>query len=271
MGRPHGTATRGGHSGRQLGTAARDGSSATDRLMVSRREVDAGRGWERAGLGRAGQGQAVPSVMISTSRGPAATRRLEIDRAARATDACPGEESSPRLARTCLRAQDSLGRPGRATQCAQAVRRRPRAARLAFPTKAAEQAFAQNEAYCSKEGELTEFGTKPMGNGKKRSLEDLAHTVVEAGLNGTRLSEVVTEDQNRATFVQYHTGITTLYRHAVSEKLRKVDKAAEQALVCSREGGVGDGGPSSSSSFRLKLTRGGRGPPHSIIIECSQE
>jgi len=84
--------------------------------------------------------------------------------------------------------------------------------------------FTQNDAYCSKSNELIEFGEKPMGNGKKRTLENLAHSVVEAGMTGKRISEVVTEEENRATFVQYHTGITTLYRHAVTEKLRKVDK-----------------------------------------------
>lgn len=84
--------------------------------------------------------------------------------------------------------------------------------------------FSQNDAYCSKESNLTTFGLKPMGNGEKRSLEDLSHTVTEAGLQGQRLSEIVTREEFRSTYVQYHSGITNLYRHAVTEKLRKIEK-----------------------------------------------
>jgi hypothetical protein len=37
------------------------------------------------------------------------------------------------------------------------------------------------------------------------------------------LLEFVTEEENRATFVQYHNVLTKLYEHAVTAKLRKVD------------------------------------------------
>lgn len=84
--------------------------------------------------------------------------------------------------------------------------------------------FAQNDVYCSKSAELIHLGTRPMGNGQRRDLKDLADAVVDAATTGKRLSEVVTEEENRATFVQYHNGITALYRHAVTEKLRRVDK-----------------------------------------------
>lgn len=97
----------------------------------------------------------------------------------------------------------------------------------AFPKDHIEQmrgTFAQNDKYCSKQGKLIELGTRPMGNGQRRDLSDLAHAVTEAGLTGKRLSSVVTEEENRATFVQFHSGITQLYRHAVTEKLRKIHK-----------------------------------------------
>lgn len=84
--------------------------------------------------------------------------------------------------------------------------------------------FADNDAYCSKESKLFKLGEKPMGNGKRRDLEQLSHAVVEAAFGGKRLSAVVTEEENRATYVQYHNGITNLYRHAVTEKLRKIEK-----------------------------------------------
>jgi len=84
--------------------------------------------------------------------------------------------------------------------------------------------FAQNDAYCSKSNELIEYGDKPMGNGHKRGLDNLSHEVVEAAETGKRLSEVVTQEGNRATYVQYHRGIEALYNHAISEKLRQIDK-----------------------------------------------
>ena len=82
----------------------------------------------------------------------------------------------------------------------------------------------ENEIYCSKQGSLIEFGQKPMGNGQKRCLENLAHVLVDAAQIGTPICDVVTEEQNRATFVQYHNGLTKLYQHAVTSKLRKVEK-----------------------------------------------
>lgn len=100
--------------------------------------------------------------------------------------------------------------------------------------------FDQNDKYCSKENEMTTFGLRPMGNGKKRSLEDLAHSVTNAGLTGQRLSEIVTQEENRATYVQYHSGITNLYRHAVTEKLRRVDKnLAPEVIYISGPPGCG--------------------------------
>lgn len=83
--------------------------------------------------------------------------------------------------------------------------------------------FAQNDAYCSKESELISFGIKPMENGKKRSLQELCDAVVIAAETGTHLSEVVTEPEHRQPYVQYHNGIDKLYRHTITNKIRKMD------------------------------------------------
>lgn len=61
--------------------------------------------------------------------------------------------------------------------------------------------FEQNDTYCSKEGELVTFGTRPMGNGKKRSLDELCQAVTQAAEDGIYLSQVVAEPENQTTFV----------------------------------------------------------------------
>lgn len=84
--------------------------------------------------------------------------------------------------------------------------------------------LAQNEKYCAKAGQYTEYGVKPMGDGKKRSLECLAEAVVEAGRTGVPLDEVVLQPESQATFCQYNNGLSKLYNMAVTQKCRKVDK-----------------------------------------------
>ena len=84
--------------------------------------------------------------------------------------------------------------------------------------------LAENDAYCSKESAIIQFGLKPMDNGKKRSLKLLCEAVVEAANDQIPLCDVVTMPDNQATFVQYNNGITKLYDHAVTSKLRKIDK-----------------------------------------------
>lgn len=84
--------------------------------------------------------------------------------------------------------------------------------------------FADSDRYCSKESELITFGEKPMGNGKKRTLVELCSEVTEAAQSGVPISEVVAREHNQATYVQYNNGIEKLYKHVVTEKLRKVDK-----------------------------------------------
>lgn len=84
--------------------------------------------------------------------------------------------------------------------------------------------FAQNDKYCSKEGELTCFGEKPMENGKKRSLEALVCEVTEGAQQGKPLPEIIMEGDHKATFVQYHNGISKIHAMAVNYKLSKIDK-----------------------------------------------
>lgn len=82
----------------------------------------------------------------------------------------------------------------------------------------------QNEKYCSKSGNYTEHGTKPMGNGKRRDLEALCDEVCTAAIEGTPLDEVVTRPEARSTFTQYHNGITKLFNMQVTNKARKIDR-----------------------------------------------
>jgi len=84
--------------------------------------------------------------------------------------------------------------------------------------------LAENDAYCCKENAIIQFGLKPMDNGKKRSLKLLCEAVVEAANDQIPLCDVVTMPDNQATFVQYNNGISKLYDHAITAKLRKVDK-----------------------------------------------
>jgi hypothetical protein len=85
--------------------------------------------------------------------------------------------------------------------------------------------FAENDKYCSKEGELTTFGEKPMENGKKRTLQELLDYVTEGAEKGQPLRDIIMENpEHHGTFVQYHNGIGKLHSMAVSYKLSRVDK-----------------------------------------------
>lgn len=81
--------------------------------------------------------------------------------------------------------------------------------------------FAQNDKYCSKESEMTTFGTRPMGNGKKRSLELLSQDILEAAKKAKPLDLVVTDPDAAPTYVQYHNGLRSLYTMQVTRTLRE--------------------------------------------------
>jgi len=83
--------------------------------------------------------------------------------------------------------------------------------------------FAQNEKYCSKEGKLTELGTRPMENGKKRKLQDFCDEVVQGAQDGLRLTKIIKDTEHKDVFVQYNNGISKLYNAIVYERLREVD------------------------------------------------
>lgn len=86
------------------------------------------------------------------------------------------------------------------------------------------RSFIENDEYCSKTADLIEFGVRPMGNGQKRSLQELGMEVVRAAQAAESLSELVIQEDNVGTYVQYHNGFDKVYKHAVTAKMRKVDK-----------------------------------------------
>jgi len=91
--------------------------------------------------------------------------------------------------------------------------------------------FTQNDTYCSKESSLTTFGTRPMGNGKKRSLDELCQEVMQAAEDGTYLCNVVTQPENVTTFVQYNNGIQRLFNYTVTAKLLRIDADFAPAVI----------------------------------------
>lgn len=91
--------------------------------------------------------------------------------------------------------------------------------------------FRENEKYCSKQGVLVEFGQKPMENGKRRTLHDLCEEVREGASQSKPLSQIVSETENKATFVQFHSGIKTLYAMEVTERLRKTPRSMAPEVI----------------------------------------
>lgn len=76
-----------------------------------------------------------------------------------------------------------------------------------FPTAHIEKmkgTFMDNVDYCSKQGQLVEFGVKPMANGHRRDLETACNMVM-TGKSMYEVSKVLP-----VTFVQYHNGLTKL-------------------------------------------------------------
>ena len=61
-----------------------------------------------------------------------------------------------------------------------------------------------NARYCSKSGDYTEWGTKPMGDGKRRDLANVCDAIKE----GKRLCDIASDYP--ATYVQYHRGLDSL-------------------------------------------------------------
>lgn len=78
--------------------------------------------------------------------------------------------------------------------------------------------LAQNEAYCSKEGKFTEYGLKPMDNGKKRTLAQACEAVVA----GEDLDDVAVD--HPLPFVMYHNGLKALSRAVANKKMKTIPK-----------------------------------------------
>jgi len=82
----------------------------------------------------------------------------------------------------------------------------------------------ENEKYCSKSGIYTEHGTKPMQNGKRRDLAEIAADIKLAATTGKRFSEVTTMEQHATAAICFRNGLKGLYNDHLSEKQRKTDK-----------------------------------------------
>lgn len=87
--------------------------------------------------------------------------------------------------------------------------------------------LASNETYCKKSGQFEEYGIKPMGSGKKRSLEEAC----EAIKNGVDLDEVAVCDPT--TFVMYHNGLKSLARSVSNLVMKKVPRDFASGLFMS--------------------------------------
>ena len=94
--------------------------------------------------------------------------------------------------------------------------------------------FAHNEAYCSKEGQLTEFGERPMESGKKRTLLTLKEDIDE-GIDPLDAAE---DPDKFQTWAQNHRALE-LYKQHQRKKARLNDR--EQPQVYVRVGPAGTG------------------------------
>nr|QXP07618.1 MAG: replication associated protein [Arizlama virus] len=76
----------------------------------------------------------------------------------------------------------------------------------------------QNERYCSKTGDYTEIGIKPMGDGKKRSLEEYCDRIIQ----GEQTEEIALDIPQ--TYVQYERGLKSLERCVVNKRLKSISR-----------------------------------------------
>jgi len=83
----------------------------------------------------------------------------------------------------------------------------------------------QNQTYCSKEGKYQEFGTKPMGNGHKRSLAETCEAIAEGVKQGQAIDEIIAPlPEAYPVYAQYKSGMHALHSLLVTNKLRNVDR-----------------------------------------------
>jgi len=95
--------------------------------------------------------------------------------------------------------------------------------------------FSQNEKYCSKEGQYTTLGEKPMENGKRRDLLVIKDLID----SGEKLDTLVQEEVHFGTVMQYKRGLD-YYEHVIAKKRRNAE-GYKQPLVHIITGSTGSG------------------------------
>lgn len=88
-----------------------------------------------------------------------------------------------------------------------------------------EGSLSQNETYCSKEGTYIKYGTKPMGDGKKRSLAVFTERII----NGEQVDDVAFDDA--VTYVQYRNGLESLERIVTKRKLKQIPSSFAPEVI----------------------------------------
>lgn len=81
--------------------------------------------------------------------------------------------------------------------------------------------FTDNERYCSKQSDLKEFGVRPMDNGKKRSLAEVADLVVTAAEDKVPFYNVF-ERQDAPALSQYYGGVQKVYDLFVTKRVKAI-------------------------------------------------
>lgn len=92
--------------------------------------------------------------------------------------------------------------------------------------------FRENEAYCSKEADLVEFGEKPNENGARKDLS----TFTERITKGERVEDIALDQPN--TYVQYRNGLVA-YENIVRAKKERQDRAMPKVYIRVGEAGSG--------------------------------
>ena len=90
--------------------------------------------------------------------------------------------------------------------------------------------FIDNEAYCSKEGHLTELGVKPMGDGQKRCLKDFTDEIIRRP--GIAPVEIALDQAEYAPlFCQYRGGLNALSAASFARSIKGDHTAPEVVFI----------------------------------------
>lgn len=91
-----------------------------------------------------------------------------------------------------------------------------------------------NDAYCSKQGRLIEFGEKPEENGQKTTLLRYKRKIEE----GEQVNEIAEEDAMFPTYLQYRNGLHE-YEHHIKGKRVCVDRNKPKVYIRIGDSGSG--------------------------------